>query len=102
MIVFTIHGSKILECSFDLAFVASSPFTIERGFDFVLVPDENRVIHVVEVFNLKVMNRVWSCPSSLGIFKYDERRQGRMVAAHNGCSCFVQFQARETIPILEK
>jgi hypothetical protein len=99
-IVFTINGSKICEGKLDLNVLTCSPFTNIRGFDFVLLLDEKFIIHVIEVFNLRVMTHVFGCSSPIGILKYDGKRSGIVAARYSGRAFFVPFIPTETFPDL--
>jgi hypothetical protein len=102
MIVFIMNGSKICAARFEGGFVGWAPFVNERGFDFVIVLDEQKTLAVVEVFNLKMAKRVWVSSERVGVFAYDDARRGIVVATHGGCAYFVPYLANETGPVLDR
>jgi hypothetical protein len=95
--VFPVNGSKIREGEFEWEFVTFSPFTNGHGFDFLLIVDEKQRIRAIEVFDFKVTDLEYNCPSPVGILKHDTRKRWIVAATHDGHVFCMPFEPAETV-----
>jgi hypothetical protein len=99
--VYTINGVLISELEIDQTIYRWSQFVNKRGFDFLLVADDNGAISVFEVFNLKHNPAVFQCHTRIGVLEYADVMRGFAVATFDGSGYFVPYDPPETGPCFE-
>jgi hypothetical protein len=99
--VYTINGVLISELEIDQTIYRWSQFVSQRGFDFLLVADDNGAISVFEAFNLKHSPAVFHCHTRIGVLEYADAMRGFAVATFDGSGYFVPYDPPETGPSFE-